>query len=261
MGPDEKKKKKSHDDDDNPEEENKDEFNFPFGDDFFNMLGKQFSNIFKNLPPEFGGGNVDFTSDEFKKTFAEIMRQMQNMDPEELNKMMAQFQNMNPEMAKKMFGNMDPEMVKKMFGDRRMFGNKAMPFVFGVNMRMGPDGKPIFDSFGNVKKKQKGEGEPEIKPDRDPLVDVYEEDDKLVVVMEVPGVEKDQIEIKATSNELEVFAESSDKTEYPRKYHTTVPLPKEINPDFAKARYQNGILEVRLTKAGEKQEKRKINID
>lgn len=128
---------------------------------------------------------------------------------------------------------------------------------------MGPDGKPIFDSFGNVEKKSTKvpEKEPEARPERDPLVDVYEEDDQIVVVMEVPGVEKDQIKIEASSMELEIIANNTENREHPVSYRKSIPLPKEINPNVAKARYTNGILEVKLTKVGEKQQKKKINID
>ena len=72
------------------------------------------------------------------------------------------------------------------------------------------------------------------------------------MVCEVPGVNKDEIEIRASSNELEIIAAAAEDQKHGRHYHKTVALPSEINPDYAKARYQNGILEVRLQKITKK---------
>src|SRR5512145_779634 len=45
------------------------------------------------------------------------------------------------------------------------------PFVYGYSMRIGPDGKPEINEFGNIKKGLKG---PQVKEEREPLVDVVE---------------------------------------------------------------------------------------
>ena len=61
--------------------------------------------------------------------------------------------------------------------------------------------------------------------------------------------------------ELEVIAKSRDEGPQQRNYHKVIPLPSEIDPNIAKARYQNGILEVRLTIIGKKTGQKKIKID
>ncbi len=242
---DTKKKRKKHDE--NDDEQNDDNTNdtndnedtegsdsFFLNDDFFELLNKQMRQAFKMFP---GMIPPNFDSRTMRKIFTTIFRQM-NLDPRDLQ-------------------NLSPEELQKIW-QKNKFGAQG-PFVFGMNFGIGPDGKPIINSFGNVKPKPKGEAE--IKVERDPLVDIFEEDDDLVVVAEVPGVQKEDIELKATPYELEIVASSSTTGKSQRNYRKAVPLPTEINPDVAKARYNNGILEVRLKKRAPEKSKKRIKID
>ena len=215
-----KKKKKTSEDEDNP-----------FGDDFFKILNDQMRRIFEAQFPGVMPPNFDANNKVFQKMFYEILKKM-NLDPE-------------------MIKNMDPKELQDMF--------KNNPYVFGMNMRISPDGKPIMDSFGSTQPKNKDPDE--FKSERDPMVDIYEEEGNIVVVCEVPGVTKSQIELKASPNELEILAEASEIGPRQRKYHKIIALPAEINPDVAKARYMNGILEVRLEKIEKKPSKKKIDIE
>ncbi|GAB4316518.1 MAG: hypothetical protein Kow0069_18770 [Promethearchaeota archaeon] len=122
------------------------------------------------------------------------------------------------------------------------------PFVYGFSLNVGPDGKPRIHSFGNVKPNK--EGRAEVKDVRDPLVDIVEEKDHVLVVAEIPGVTKEDVRLYATEDSLTIEAESDDGS---RRYKKTVKVPARINPDIAKASYRNGILTIRLTKrAGKK---------
>ncbi|MEM0266012.1 MAG: archaeal heat shock protein Hsp20 [Archaeoglobaceae archaeon] len=112
------------------------------------------------------------------------------------------------------------------------------PIVRGFSIRIGPDGKPEIREFGT---------KPLIKEtgieERKPLVDVIETDNEVQVIAEMPGVRKEDIELKATERSLEIKAEGES-----RKYHEIVNLPAEVDPDSARARYNNGVLEVTLAK-------------
>lgn len=112
------------------------------------------------------------------------------------------------------------------------------PIVRGFSIRIGPDGRPEIREFGT---------KPLIKEtgieERKPLVDVIETDNEIQVIAEMPGVRKEDIELKATERSLEIKAEGEN-----RKYHEVVNLPAEVDPDSAKARYNNGVLEVILAK-------------
>ncbi|MEM2896476.1 MAG: Hsp20/alpha crystallin family protein [Candidatus Bathyarchaeia archaeon] len=93
----------------------------------------------------------------------------------------------------------------------------------------------------------------------EPLVDVYEANDEVVIVVDLPGVRKEEISINATEDTIEIEAElkKAEKMEKPsyikqeRKYgrfYRKISLPVKVKPEHAKSKYENGILEVRLPK-------------
>jgi len=114
------------------------------------------------------------------------------------------------------------------------------PFVFGFSMKVGPDGKPIIQRFGNP---PMDEGT-EMTPSLEPLVDVVEEDSEIIVVAEVPGVEKDEIKVRIKGTALTIHADNPN-----RPYHKVIELPSRVKKEDAKSAIRNGVLEVRLKKA------------
>jgi HSP20 family protein len=116
------------------------------------------------------------------------------------------------------------------------------PFVYGYSMKIGPDGKPEIQEFGNIKKALKGP--PQIKEEREPLVDIVETNGEVRVVAELPGVEKTDIKLHGTEDSLEI---SVDTANY--KYHKEVGLPTKVRVQEAASTYKNGVLEVVLPKA------------
>ncbi len=121
------------------------------------------------------------------------------------------------------------------------------PVVYGVRITIGPDGKPIIEEFGNVKRKGI---RPIISEEREPLVDVFEEKDKVIVVAELPGVDKDKIDVRIKDSKLIIRASDKD-----RKYYKEIDLPAEVKPDTARAKYKNGVLEIIIDKRVEEKEK------
>lgn len=69
--------------------------------------------------------------------------------------------------------------------------------------------------------------------------DVYEEDERLRVVADLPGVEKDAIDLKCDGEALTIDAAGTQ-----REYHDRVDLPARVDEHSADASYNNGILEV-----------------
>ena len=77
--------------------------------------------------------------------------------------------------------------------------------------------------------------------------ELYEEDDEFVLSIEMPGFEREEIDVNFYEGRLHVAAESENESRGQKKtYHRTFRLPKEIEPDEITARYRNGVLEVRL---------------
>ncbi len=144
------------------------------------------------------------------------------------------------------------EMMRKAFEMPRA-EDGPQPFVYGFSMSVGPDGKPVIREFGNVEHSSKG---PLLKEEREPLVDVMNEGDDVVVVTELPGVEKDQIKLESTDRALKITVDSAK-----RRYLKEMELPHLVDPRTAKATYKNGVLEVRFHKTEEKKPTRAIRVE
>jgi len=155
-----------------------------------------------------------------------------------------------------LFGGMDDEFknmeenMARIFEEMQKGGEGAepgKPYVYGFSMRVGPDGKPHIEEFGNTKAGVTP-GAEHTPEEREPLTDVIDKGEDIVVIAEIPGVEKTNIKLKATEKKLVIDVATPD-----RKYHKDLALPAEVEKDTSKATYKNGVLEVKLKKkAGEK---------
>jgi len=139
-------------------------------------------------------------------------------------------------------------------------GNKVReigPIVYGYSMTIGPDGKPHVQEFGNVKSSTSSSSggfssagglrsRPEITAEREPLADVNVTDNEVKVVLEMPGVKKENIKVNAYDGAIEVSSNDPQ-----RKYHKTIGIPQEVDIETAKSSYNNGILEVTFNKKKE----------
>jgi HSP20 family protein len=126
------------------------------------------------------------------------------------------------------------------------------PYVYGFRLTIGPDGKPRIEEFGNVRRVGR---RPRISEEIEPLVDVIDEGNKIRVVAEIPGVEKEKINLKAVNNKLIIKA-----TNFNRKYYKEIELPAEVKIETAKASYRNGVLEVVMDKKEKKPEEGGVEI-
>jgi len=75
-------------------------------------------------------------------------------------------------------------------------------------------------------------------------------------VTELPGVEKDDIQLESTDRALKIAVESAK-----RRYFKELELPHLVDPRTAIARYKNGVLEVRFKKSDEKRRTRAIQVE
>jgi HSP20 family protein len=106
-----------------------------------------------------------------------------------------------------------------------------------------------------------------------PSVDLYEEKDDIVVKAELPGMEKDNIEVNLSGNRLTIKGEKKQEEEVKKagyyrsersygSFVRTLELPREVQTDKVKAAFKNGILEVRLPKTEEaKKKETKVKVD
>jgi len=80
--------------------------------------------------------------------------------------------------------------------------------------------------------------------EKEPIVDVFEEENCLRVMVELPGVEENEINLKAEENTLTISTDTSART-----YYKKVDLPTLVKKETIESSYRNGILEVKLKKA------------
>ncbi|KAK4539102.1 hypothetical protein RGQ29_031974 [Quercus rubra] len=103
-----------------------------------------------------------------------------------------------------------------------------------------------------------------------PAIDAHENDKEYVVVAEIPGLKKEELDISVNEGVLTISGERKRSSEFKDgaslvrerqygKFSRTIKMPTPISADKIKAGYENGVLEVKLPKA-ESQQKKKIAI-
>ncbi len=112
--------------------------------------------------------------------------------------------------------------------------------VYGFSVKTGLGGKPTVEPFGNVRRTPRG---PVVEEEREPLVDVFDEKDHVLVIIELPGVAEEQISTKVNGDILTLSAADGG-----RKYYKEVVLPKDVDAGTLTSSYKNGVLELRMSK-------------
>jgi len=137
------------------------------------------------------------------------------------------------------------EMHRRM--ERMMNGFTSNAKTYGFTVHIGPDGVPHMHEFGdNV---------PASDNVREPLTDVSVENDVVRIVVELPGVQKEDIQLDCSETSVIVSVDTES-----RKFRKTVPLQTNIDVDSAKAEYNNGILEVTVNSKSKAPEGKRIDI-
>jgi HSP20 family molecular chaperone IbpA len=78
----------------------------------------------------------------------------------------------------------------------------------------------------------------------EPLVDVLQNKDEVIVIAEVAGFKRENLKIQVKNQHLVLSADVSD-----RKYYKSLNLPIVVIPDKMRTVCKNGVLEIRLKKA------------
>lgn len=111
--------------------------------------------------------------------------------------------------------------------------------VYGFSIRT-LGGKPVIETFGNIRETSKGAVVEEV---REPITDVFDEKDHILIIAELPGIPEDRIKVELEGDILNLSASNKD-----RKYAKEVLLPAKVKPDSLKTVYKNGILEITIQK-------------
>lgn len=123
-------------------------------------------------------------------------------------------------------------------GEVETLGGKVKG-VYGFSVRVGLGGKPVIEQFGNIRETEAG---PVVTETREPIVDVLDEGERLVIIVELPGIEEKDIHLQIEGDILEVTTTGQ------RKYQKEALLPSAVKPESLESSYRNGVLEIRLAK-------------
>ncbi len=106
-----------------------------------------------------------------------------------------------------------------------------------------------------------------------PTVDIFEEGNDVVVKAELPGMKKEDIDVKVTENMITISGEKKKEEKLEKKNYYRVEraygsfkhlysLPSEVQTDKANAHFKDGVLEIRIPKTEEaKKKEKKVLID
>lgn len=105
-----------------------------------------------------------------------------------------------------------------------------------------------------------------------PAVDIKEEEDKLVVTTDLPGINKEDVEINLKEDMLEISAKTGKEKEteeegYLRReraytqFYRAVRLPTSVKEEGSTAKMESGVLTITLPKLQIEEPKKKIAIE
>jgi HSP20 family protein len=134
------------------------------------------------------------------------------------------------------------------------------PFIYGFTMRLGPNGKPQFHKFGTTRLSRKGMENLRVDSDvtideREPLTDIIETDESIAITIELPGVEKEDIDLEVFETEAIIKVDTLG-----RKYYKQIGLPCAVIPSSTRATYKNGILDISIEKRAKVSERKRTHV-
>jgi len=94
---------------------------------------------------------------------------------------------------------------------------------------------------------------------REPPTDLLDNGDHYILSTELPGIRKEDIEVRVTSEAVDIKAQAGEEKEEKardyyyrershRSFHRSFPFPAEVVPEQAQASLKDGVLEVRVPK-------------
>ncbi len=115
------------------------------------------------------------------------------------------------------------------------------PFFYGFSVSRHPGEETEIREFGNIFADDDPgyPGKHFMTNERKPLIDIFEIDEKIHVMAELPDINKEDISLDVTETSLKLDANGKEST-----YSQNIELPSTVDPDSAKASYRNGVLEV-----------------
>jgi HSP20 family protein len=140
--------------------------------------------------------------------------------------------------------------------------------------RTGPTSEPVrefeqvADRLRRMLDQTLGVGSPELLAETaawTPLVDIEEQDDAYMIEADLPGVNREDVNIEVVGNELTISGEIKERERKGvvrrrmrrvGRFDYRVRLPEQVNPDKIEAKLSDGVLRVRVPKSEQAQRRR-----
>ena len=121
---------------------------------------------------------------------------------------------------------------------------KDLKGVYGFSIKSGLGGNNKNDDikvepFGNLKRDEKT-GESVVQEIQEPMVDLFEEKDHILIVAELPGIGVENVQVDVKDDLLNIYAEKGEK-----KYRKKILLPRSYQKEKMQISCNNGILEIK----------------
>jgi HSP20 family protein len=130
------------------------------------------------------------------------------------------------------------------------------PIVFGYSIVVGGDGKPKIRQFGDLRY-----GGASLWPtptkSREPLFDIVDGEKELKVIVELPGVNREEIDVTISDGRLLVVSAEGHGRSYRKQFW----LPVRVDVDDVRTTFINGVLEIVFTKEGTKNQGIRLKIE
>jgi HSP20 family protein len=118
--------------------------------------------------------------------------------------------------------------------------NKELKGIYGLTVKLGlGDDHPRVEPFGNIRQDRES-GRTVVQEVREPVVDIFEEEDHVLVVAEMPGISVEDVKITVEHDLLTISAARGDK-----KYRKEVLLPASSTREKMQVTCNNGVVEIK----------------
>lgn len=124
-------------------------------------------------------------------------------------------------------------------------GGKNFKGVYGFTVRTGLGGERDevkVEPFGNIKRDEQT-GHAVVQERREPVIDLFDEPDQVILVAEMPGIAAAQVQVEIHDDILTLHAGEGE-----RSYYKEVVLPAPCATTPASITCNNGVVEIRCAK-------------
>jgi HSP20 family protein len=121
--------------------------------------------------------------------------------------------------------------------------SKELKGIYGFTIKSGLGGDgPRIEPFGNIRKDRES-GRSVVQEVREPVVDLFEEEDHVSIVAEMPGISLDDVQIAVEDDLLTITAAHGEK-----KYRKEVLLPASYAREKMQITCNQGVVEIKCVK-------------